>query len=134
MYATGPETSTRIWSCVDIWKMVSHIAPPLKTQAKTPIAGETFRLTPQFIQSRKTIDEDDGGGTVVRLGVSKADTPKIRGCRVEILRGPDESPIELHQSLNCTVTGFYVEKWRTGDAVIIETAAEILAYGFFCVP
>ena len=128
MHATGPETSTRMWSCVDIWKMVSHIAPPLKIQAKTPIIGDTFRLNPQFIQSRQSIDEADGGGTVVRLGVSKADIPRVGGNRVEIFREADEPPIELHQSLDLIVTGSYIENWTMGPATIIEAVAEIVQF------
>jgi hypothetical protein len=123
--------------------MTLHNAPARFAQGKTaslplnkfnrlssgpPAIGETFRVIPQFIDRREVFDEEDGGGSIVQLGLSRADRTRLHVDRIEV-DCPDGSPIiERHQQFDVTVTGSRFEHWGNYPATIIEATAEIVPF------
>lgn len=75
------------------------------------------------------IAEEDGGGEIVELGLSRADQVRHGVYRIILMRGPDEPPIELHHNLIVTVVKVTVENWwKRGPTVIVDGTAEIVQY------
>jgi hypothetical protein len=90
----------------------------------SPFAGRCSHDHPKS----PTREDADGGGLVVCLGASKADTSRVGGSRVEVVQNEDDPPIELHQHLKLTIINTRTENWTKGPAVIIEVVAEIVQF------
>ncbi len=93
-----------------------------------PTKSKVYQVTPQFIDRRIPVDPEDGGGTIVRLGLSKADQSRLQAMRVEISRDADDPPIELHQKLDLIETGRRLDDWGFMKPTIIEARAEVVPF------